>query len=174
MPSLPDSAEHLVLIGMMGSGKSTVGRIVAARLGRPLRDSDDDIELSTGRTVREIFETDGEDVFRTLESQVLADALSSPTPLVIAAAGGVVLREENRVRLRDHACTVWLRAEPQVLAERVEPGDHRPLLADDPAGVLRKLSEERRHLYEEAADHVVDIDGLDPDAVAERVLAAYG
>jgi shikimate kinase len=157
---------------MMGAGKSTVGRIVAARLGRPLRDSDDDIEAQTGRTVREIFETDGEAAFRAMEARALADALASSTPLVIAAAGGVVLRSENRARLRDHAFTVWLRADPSILVERVETGDHRPLLADDPASVLRRLADERRPLYEEAADHIVDVDGLTPDEVAGKVLAA--
>ena len=157
---------------MMGSGKTTVGRIVADRLDRPFRDSDDDIETTTGRTVREIFETDGEAAFRVLESRVLADALSSPTPLVVAAAGGVVLLPENRHRLRDGAFTVWLRADPSILVDRVETGDHRPLLEDDPARVLRTLSEQRRPLYQEAADHVVDVEGLTPDEVADKVLAA--
>ena len=168
------SAEHVVLIGMMGSGKTTVGKLVAGRLGRPFRDSDDDIEAQTGRTVREIFERDGEAAFRVLESQVLADALASPAPLVIAAAGGVVLRPDNRRRLRDRAFTVWLRADPAVLATRVEAGDHRPLLADDPARVLQNLAEQRRPLYQEAADAVVDIDLLAPDEVADKVVAAMG
>jgi len=156
----------------MGSGKTTVGQIVAERLGRQVRDSDEDIEAQTGRTVREIFEHDGEAAFRALESQVLADALASTVPLVIAAAGGVVLLPENRTRLRDGAFTVWLRADPAVLVDRVGTGDHRPLLADDPARVLQNLSQQRRPLYQEAADAVVDIGMLTPEEVAEKVLAA--
>ncbi|MGH2685970.1 MAG: shikimate kinase, partial [Actinomycetota bacterium] len=120
----------------------------------------------------EIFEADGEAAFRVLESQVLADALASAAALVIAAAGGVVLLPENRRRLRDGAFTVWLRADPAILVERVETGNHRPLLGDDPARVLQNLSEQRRHLYAEAADHIIDVDGLTPVEVADKVLAA--
>jgi len=165
-------ADHLVLIGMMGSGKTTVGKVLANRLDRPFRDSDDDIEAQTGRTVREIFEEDGEAAFRVLESQVLSDALASTAPLVIAAAGGVVLDPNNRRRLREGAFVVWLDADPNVLVIRVEEGDHRPLLTDDPDRVLRSLAEQRRPLYRETADAVLDIGMMAPDEVAERVLAA--
>ena len=82
---------HLVLVGMMGTGKTTVGTVLAQRLGRPLIDSDAEVEARTGRTVREIFETDGEAAYRALETEALVDALASPVPAVIAAAGGVVL-----------------------------------------------------------------------------------
>ena len=116
-------APHLVLVGMMGAGKTTVGRRVAALLRRPLIDSDELIEGRTGRTVRQIFETDGEPAFRALETEALVDALAEPEPLVIAAAGGVLLREENRDALRrSSAKVVWLRADPDVLAERAIEG----------------------------------------------------
>jgi shikimate kinase len=91
---------HLVLVGMMGVGKSTVGRMVAAELDRPLFDSDEMIEERTGRTVREIWATDGEPAFRTLETDTLLEALAEPEPSVIAAAGGVVLSERNREALQ--------------------------------------------------------------------------
>lgn len=156
----------------MGSGKTSAGRMVARRLGRAFLDSDEQIEARTGRTVREIFETDGEEAFRRLEAEVLADALARPEPIVVAAAGGVVLDAGNRRRLREQATVVWLRAEPAVLATRVRPGDHRPLLADDPLGVLEQMGAAREPLYVEVADHVVDVSHTPVDRVVESVLEA--
>lgn len=155
---------------MMASGKTSAGREVAAALGRPFVDSDAQVEAATGRTVREIFETDGEPAYRALERQALVAALDLPQPAVVAAAGGVVLDPENRDALRRAATVVWLRAQPEVLASRVSTGDHRPLLADDPLGTLTRLSQDRRHLYEEVADHVVDVDGMSSDDVAARIV----
>jgi shikimate kinase len=163
---------HVVLIGMMGTGKTTIGRLLAERLGRPLVDSDAMIERQTGRTVREIFEADGEPAFRVLETAALVEALAAPTPLVIAAAGGVVLSAENRAVLRGaDAVVVWLRAEPAVLAGRVGAADHRPLLDHDPEGSLRRLLEARAPLYAEVADVVVDA-SLPPATVVEAVVGA--
>src|SRR6185436_16463626 len=157
-------APHLVLVGMMGAGKTTVGRRVAKLLGRPLLDSDQMIESRTGRTVREIFEADGEQAFRVLETAALVDALAEPEPLVIAAAGGVLLREENREALqRSFAKVIWLRADPAVLADRATRGQHRPLLDGDPLAAMERLLPEREPLYRAAADLVVDTDRLDPD-----------
>ena len=166
---------HLVLIGMMGAGKTTVGTRVAARLGRPLVDSDALIEQRTGRTVREIFRDDGEDAFRSLESAALVDALHDPEPHVIAAAGGVVLRAENRAALRGaDALVVWLLADPEVLVDRVRSGEHRPLLDDDPAGTLRRMFVDREPLYREVADAVVVVDERSVDDVVSAVLDAMG
>ena len=170
---------HLVLVGMMGSGKTSVGELVAERLGRPLVDSDAVIEARTGRTVREIFEAEGEAAFRTLESDALAEALAAPAPAVVAAAGGVVLDGANRALLQGEGdgdgvsviTVVWLDADPSVLAARVEKGDHRPLLGDDPEAALVRLDRERRPLYQEVADHRVDVSGQDLAEVAEAVLA---
>jgi shikimate kinase len=157
---------------MMGSGKTTVGRIVAERLGRPFLDSDEVIEARTGCTVREIFAVDGEAAFRRLESDVLAEALAGPEPAVIAAAGGTVLEAENRRAMHERAgLVVWLRADPAALAARVANGGHRPLLDEDPEGVLARLGAQREPLYREVADSVVDTADLRPNDVAERVLA---
>ena len=156
---------------MMGSGKTSAGRQVAAALRRPFVDSDTQVEEASGRTVREIFETDGEPAYRVLERDALLGALDDPQPSVIAAAGGVVLDPVNRDALRRGATVVWLRAAPEVLAERVKTGDHRPLLADDPLGTLTRLDRDRRHLYEEVADHVVDVDRLSSGDVAGRIVA---
>jgi shikimate kinase len=153
-----DPGGHVVLVGMMGSGKSTVGRTLAARLGRPFFDSDAMVEARAGRTVATIFAQQGEAAFRGEETAVLAVALASTEPAVIAAAGGTVLDPDNRRLLAGAGLVVWLRAEPAVLAGRVHPGDHRPLLADDPEGSLRRLSAERQPLYAQVADLVVDVD----------------
>jgi shikimate kinase len=165
----------IVLVGMMGAGKSAVGRRLARRLGRPLLDSDRQVEEMTGRTVPEIWRADGEAAFRRLESQVLADALASTTPTVIAAAGGVVLDEANRRLLTAHHPVVWLRAPVDVLVARVKRGDGRPLLADDPAATMRRLEAERRPFYEEVADLVVDVDNDNSaDHVTERIARELG
>ena len=159
----------------MGSGKTTVGRRVAAALGRRLRDSDEEVEARTGRTVREIFETDGEAAFRAEEAQALAEALADPEPAVVAAAGGVVLDAGNRARLREAGTVVWLDARPEELAGRVRTGGHRPLLGDDPLAALRRLDTERRPLYAEVADHVVPTGGdRSVDDVVADVLALAG
>jgi shikimate kinase len=168
----PVSEKHLVLIGMMGTGKTTAGTRAAAALDRPFVDSDEQIEALTGRTVREIFESEGEDVFRAFESEALLDALASDRPAVIAAAGGSVLRPENRAAIKDAGRVVWLRADPEVLVERVGSGEHRPLLRKDPLGVLRKMADQRHDLYEELADVVIDVGDLGIDDVVELVVAA--
>ncbi len=162
---------HLVLVGMMGVGKSTVGRMVASELARPLFDSDEMIEERTGRTVREIWSADGEAAFRTLETETLLEALAEPEQSVIAAAGGVVLSERNRLALAGaDAHVVWLLAEVDVLVDRVRMGMHRPLLDDDPEGTLRRMYVEREPLYQEVADAIVSVDHRSPNDVAKAVL----
>lgn len=163
--------QHLVLIGLTGSGKTTVGRLAAERLGRAFVDTDAAIEQRTGRSVRAIFAEDGEAAFRDIESQTLADALGCSEPSVIAAAGGAVLREENRTCLRNSgARVVWLCAGPEAVADRVKSGQHRPLLDSDPDAVLRKMWSEREPLYREVADAIVGVEGRTVQEVLEAVL----
>ncbi|MEA3185461.1 MAG: shikimate kinase [Ilumatobacteraceae bacterium] len=163
--------QHLVLVGLMGSGKTTVARVVAERLGRRVVDTDAVIECATGRTVRDIFADDGEDAFRTIETEALIDALASAVPAVIAAAGGVVLRDENRAALRDaKARVVWLCATPAALLERVASGVHRPLLDNDPAGTLQRMHDDRQELYREVADAIVLVDHRSVAEVVEAVM----
>jgi shikimate kinase len=149
---------HVVLVGMMGAGKSTVGRRLASRLGRPFVDADDEVVRRSGRTVRDWFEHDGEAAFRAAEGELLADLLAAPGASVIASGGGVVLAEANRTALRDHALVVWLRAGAPFLVSRVRQKPHRPLLDDDPGATVARLVAERAGLYGEVADLVVDVD----------------
>jgi shikimate kinase len=159
---------------MMGSGKTTLGRELAERLGRPFVDSDAQVEARTGRTVRQIFEADGEAAYRVLETDALRAALDDPRPTVVAAAGGVVLSARNRELLRaSGADVVWLRARPAVLAERVVVSGqgHRPLLGDDPLGNLTRLEAEREPYYAEVATRTLDVEGRTVHDLAEAVLA---
>jgi len=163
---------RVVLIGMMGAGKSTTGRLLAERLGWPHLDSDDEIERQTGRTVPQIWKADGETAFRAEESRVLAQATTSDGPAVIAVAGGAVLDPENRARIREAGMVVWLRAGVAVLAARVGSGAGRPLLEDGPAAALQRLSAERAPLYADLADLVFDVDRMSPAQVADQIVAA--
>jgi shikimate kinase len=168
----------VVLVGLMGSGKTTVGRRLAARLELPFVDADEAVEAFSGSTVAELFEERGEDGFREVESEVLARLLDDPERMVLAAGGGAVLREANRARLADPDITVvWLDADPAFLASRVEKKAHRPLLAgeDPPSEVLARLHRERADLYREVADMVVEVEPFHraeekpKQAVAERI-----
>jgi shikimate kinase len=164
---------HLVLVGLMGAGKSTVGRRCAARLERPFVDTDDLVLAVAGATIEEIFRNGGEPRFRELEKSVVADVCASPEPLVIACGGGTVLDPENRRVLRASGVVVWLRAPAEVLAQRVGTGATRPLLRDDPLGSLRRLERLREPAYEATAHCVVDTAGLNLDDVATQVLAQF-
>ncbi len=163
----------VVLVGMMGAGKSTVGRRLAARLGRPFVDADDELVRRTGRTVREWFAEEGEDGFRRAEAELLADLLSAPGPAVIAAGGGVVVRPENREALAREARVVYLRAGAPFLVSRLNRKPHRPLLDDDPEATLTRLLSERAALYDAAADLVIDVEPFHSDhEQPKRALAA--
>src|SRR5262245_4174665 len=118
---------HVVLVGLMGTGKSTVGRRLARDLDRPFADLDEQIELAEGVTVARLFRERGEAAFRAVESAQLAGLVARPAPLVIAAGGGVVVSDANR-RLLAPTFVVWLQASPRFLAARTDP-THRPLLA---------------------------------------------
>lgn len=161
---------HVVLIGMMGSGKTTIGAAVAERLGRPFLDSDWQVEMHTGRTVRQIFESDGEAAFRRLESEALLEALSGRDPAVIAAAGGVVLDAGNRVALASAGTVVHLMAAPEILAQRVGTDDHRPMLGDQPEVVLRRLEAERGGIYAALADIVIDVGNSGVDEIVDEIV----
>ena len=165
------ASRHLVLVGLMGVGKTTVGEVLAKRLGRELVDSDLRIEARTGRTVKQILDEDGLAEMRRQEAAALFDALDDDEPRVIAAAAGVVLDARHRERLNAaDADVVWLTADPTLLAPRTATRAHRPWLDDDPVGTLRRMQDERAPLYREVADRTVAVDGLTPDEIADRIL----
>lgn len=145
---------------MPGAGKSSVGRRLAKRLGRPFVDADDELVRRSGRSVRDWFAAEGEEAFRAAESDLLADLLAAPGPSVVAAGGGVVLDPANRALLAgDRATVVWLRAGvPYLLSRVLQKQDHRPLLDDDPEARLTALHQARTPLYEEVADITIDVE----------------
>ena len=168
--------KHLVLIGLMGAGKTTVGRRCAEELGRAFVDTDDLIVAQAGASIPEIFAAEGEHAFRARERAAVADALASPELLVIACGGGAMVDSENRRAVRDAAFVVWLACAPEELAARVERDGiaSRPLLAGGPtAATLSRLEGLRAGTYEQAADARVPTDGHDVAAVTRSVLAAY-
>lgn len=165
----------IVLIGMMGSGKTAVGRRLAGRLGFRFIDTDESVVATAGKPVRLVFEEDGEAVFRQLESEALLAALGRDDDVVLAAAGGSVLAIQNRVAIRDMASyVIWLDADHSTLVERTSGGAHRPLLDGDVVERLATLETERRPLYEEIARARIDTTGRTIDDVvheAEQLLA---
>lgn len=167
----------------MGSGKTTVGRRLAARLERPFVDADEALEQRAARSIADIFATDGEEAFRDLETDVLRWLLDAPQPGIVASGGGVVLRDANRELLRsDDVTVVWLDAGPAFLASRVERKAHRPLLAGEESirDVLERLHAERAPLYAEVADLTVPVEPFHHDeekpkrALAERIAELLG
>lgn len=157
------------LVGMPGSGKSTVGRAVAARLGARFEDTDRAVERRAGRRVAEIFEAEGEAAFRRLESEVLAD-LAREDGLVVSCGGGAVLDPANREVMRRSGTVVFLEVQAEALAARLEAAEARPVLAGrDPVD----LWAERAPAYRAAAHHAVDASGA-AEEVAARVVEALG
>ena len=177
-----DDRRHLVLIGMMGVGKSSVGRRVALRLGRQFLDTDRLVEDEAGCTVAEIFAGEGEPAFRALENAAVRRALESDPYAVIAFGGGAVLEPINRGLARELALVVWLQAPARELARRVSAsmrrsgGTARPLLSQgrSPEQVLEDLARQREEAYRAAAHVLVDTSARSPGQAATAVLIATG
>ncbi|MEV5180653.1 shikimate kinase [Streptomyces werraensis] len=161
---------RLVLTGPMGVGKSTVGQLLADRLGVGYRDTDDDIVAAEGRAVSDIFVEDGEPAFRALEKEAVRQALATHDG-VLALGGGAVLDPDTRALLAGER-VVYLSMDVEEAVRRTGLGAARPLLAVNPRKQWRELMEARRHLYEETAEAVVPTDGRTPEEVAEAVLDA--
>ncbi|MBV9559325.1 MAG: shikimate kinase [Bradyrhizobium sp.] len=140
----------IVLIGMMGAGKSTIGRRLAARLRLPFMDADAEIEAAAGMTIPEIFELHGEPHFRDGEARVIARLLESG-PAVLATGGGSFMREETRRRIGDKAISIWLKADAEIIMRRVRRRADRPLLRTaDPEATVGRLMSEREPVYQHA------------------------
>ena len=185
---------NLYLVGYRGTGKSTVGRLVAEALNRPFVDLDERIELEAGQSIAEIFADEGEGGFRDREALALVDAscqsrsasdgglptfAGAPAPTIssiIATGGGIVLREENRRVLKATGFVVWLQASPEILWQRIRADTHtaarRPDLTSGGLAEIVELLAVRERFYREVADAVVDAGGASPEAVADAILTA--
>jgi shikimate kinase len=166
------------LIGYRGTGKSTVGQMLADRLGRPFRDADIEIEARARRSISSIFAECGELAFRDWEERTLVDLAATFPDAILATGGGAILRPSNRALLARFGLVVWLRAEPAELARRIEAdrasAASRPSLTA--AGTIAEIAQvyhARQALYEAAADAAVDTQGKTPGEVAEQVLALW-
>lgn len=160
----------IVLVGLMGSGKTTVGRALAKRLNLQFADSDELIEKKVKLSVREIFSQKGEPEFRRLESEVLSEA-SLNEAMVLAVAGGAVLAETNRELLSKKAkCVVWLDAPTSTLVGRTGRAKHRPLLDGDPVGALTKMRSDREGFYKQIATHQIATQSMNIDQVVETII----
>jgi len=163
--------QPIVLIGLMGVGKSTVGRRLAMRLNLPFVDADSEIEAAAGMSIADIFDRFGEEYFRDGERRVISRLIDG-TPKVIATGGGAFINAETRTLILDHAIAVWLDANPRILAERVKRRDTRPLLRNrDAAEVLTALAEVRNPLYALAPIHVSSQQAPHENTVAAIIKA---
>jgi shikimate kinase len=160
----------LALVGLPGSGKTTVGRVLARRLGLPFTDSDHEIEQRIGCSIREFFEREGEAPFRDIEEEVIR-GLAQRKDCVLATGGGAVLRPANRESLRRAGHVIYLRSTPEELFKRLRHDANRPLLqVADPLGRLRSLYEERDPLYRETAHFVIETGRPSVARLANMVL----
>ena len=163
--------ELIVLVGLMGSGKSSVGRRLAKRLGLPFTDADAEIIKAAGCSIEDIFELYGEDAFRDGERRVIARLLGDG-PQVMATGGGAFMDPETRARIVDHGVSVWLRAELDVLVKRIGRRGGRPLLKDgDPRDILKDMMETRDPIYAQA-DIAVDTGDEPPDVTVDQIMVA--
>lgn len=176
--SIPVASRGLALIGCRGTGKSTVGRILADRLGRPFLDTDREIEVRSGRSIRSIFADSGEPAFRDWEERTLAEVSAESPGAVLATGGGAVLRPANRRTIRAFGFVAWVTADPDELFRRLKADRDglagRPALT--PAGTLDEIIRvlaDRSPLYAGLADAVIPTDGRDPPAVAEAILKCW-
>jgi shikimate kinase len=164
----------IVLVGMMGAGKSTIGRRLSVRLGLPFLDADVEIEAAAGMSIPDIFESRGEADFRDGEVRVIARLLDNG-PAVIATGGGAMMRQETRDRIRDKAVSIWLKADPDIIMRRVKRRSDRPLLQTaDPEATVERLIREREPIYRHADLTVWSRDVPHEKIVDECLEALYG
>jgi len=164
----------VVLVGMMGAGKSTIGRRLAARLHLPFLDADAEIEAAAGMTIPEIFEIHGEPHFRDGEARVIARLLESG-PAVLATGGGSFMREETRRRVNDKAISIWLKADADIIMRRVKRRADRPLLQTaDPVATVGRLIDEREPVYRHADLTIASRDVPHEKIVEECIEALHG
>lgn len=165
-------APHLVLVGAMGAGKTSIGRRLAGRFALPFEDVDDAIERRTGSPVATIFECEGEAGFRARERDMLSELLQSPRASVVATGGGAVLAAENRAVMQARGFVVWLQVGLESQRERLARDRSRPLLqTPDREAVLQRLAKERAPLYADVADLAFATDGMATQTAADALAA---
>jgi shikimate kinase len=168
---MPTLLRTVALVGLMGAGKSSVGRRLALQLGVPFKDADDEIVIAAGRPISDIFAERGEDEFRAGERRVISRILDDP-PHVLATGGGAFMNPVTRVLMRQRATTIWLRADLETLLKRVSRRDDRPLLRNgDPREVMLRLMNERYPTYAEA-DIVVESKDGPHQATVDAIIVA--
>lgn len=162
---------NVYLVGPMGAGKSTIGRLLAKELGYPFKDSDREIEARTGADIPWIFDVEGEEGFREREEAMIAE-LVQERGIVLATGGGVVMREANRISLANNGLVVYLRTSIEQQLQRTAKDRQRPLLQTaDPEKVLRELMAKREPLYQEVAHLVIETDQRGPKVVVNTIVA---
>lgn len=160
---------HIVLIGLMGAGKTSIGRILAKRLKATFTDADTEIEKAAGLTIAEIFRMHGEQAFRDGERRIIARLLDAP-PGVLATGGGAFMDAGTRVLIRERGTSIWLRADVETLYRRTRQRTGRPLLNnEDPMGTLERLAQMRYPIYAEA-DITIDTGAEKPRQTADRII----
>ncbi|QDT09219.1 shikimate kinase [Planctomycetes bacterium K23_9] len=169
-----ESHQHIYLTGYRGTGKSSVGRILAQRMTRTLVDLDDRIESAAGKTIREIFDDGGEAAFRDWETKCLELVVAEANE-VVALGGGAILRQQNRQLIADSGLCVWLDADANTLAQRIfadeSTADRRPSLTQlSPADEIRQMLDQRAPLYQEASHYRVDTGGKTPEEIAAEII----
>ena len=163
--------DNIILIGFMGCGKTTIGIKLSYRMRRPLLDTDKLIEKDEGRAISEIFDTDGEDYFRDLETGCLKKLAKTTNNHIISVGGGLPVREENHALLKELGTVVYLRASALTIYERLKHDKTRPLLqGDDPQLKIKTLMEKRAAIYEKAADIIIDVDDKDFEVILDEIV----
>lgn len=166
--------DNIALIGFMASGKTTVGRILADKLGMKFLDTDDLLRDKAGKDLPEIFKTDGEKAFRKLEKSVVLKVSRFKNTL-ISTGGGVVLDPENVSALRKNAVIIWLKISPKEVLKRIKPDGTRPLLeCEDPLKRAKQLIEKRESIYRDAAHYTIYVDLLSVEEVVEKIIEVIG
>ncbi|WP_428355540.1 shikimate kinase [Methyloprofundus sp.] len=165
--------KNIYLIGLMGAGKTTVGRLLAKSLGVPFYDSDKAIEDITGVDIATIFEFEGEKGFRVRENKMIKE-LTDLEDIVLATGGGVILNEENRQRLKENGFVVYLKCSVDRIVDRTSRNSQRPLLnVDDPRDKIQTILDERESLYMDCADFVIDSGQIQSKAAVKEILKEY-
>lgn len=167
--------QNLVLIGFMGSGKTSVGLKLSYRLRMAVEDTDKLIERREGRSISEIFASDGEAYFRQRETELLKELADKSRGKIYSVGGGTPVRPENRGLLKQMGTVIYLRVRPETVFERLKNDTTRPLLqCDDPLKRITELLEQRREAYEECADVIIDVDGVDIECILKKITEETG